>query len=89
MACPGRSPIGQPFGSPAAQLDWYYGTLPIPGGEWVYPDRGITLFFSMETGKVLHLAVYHPTTLADYRSSLRPNLRKTMRPIAVPDDKTD
>jgi len=74
------------LGNPEAQLDWYYGTLEMRSGEWVYPERGITLFYSMETGKALHVALYQPTTLADYRRGLRPNLRKTPTPIKTPPD---
>lgn len=61
---------------PAAKLDTYRGTLSIPGGEWVYPERGLALFVSGQDEKVFHLAVFGATTLADYVDNLRFSLRK-------------
>jgi hypothetical protein len=69
------------LGEPVARLDWFYGTLEIPNGEWVYPERGITIFLNTLADKVLHIAVYRCTDLGNYVSTLRPNLRKELRPL--------
>ena len=69
------------LGTPGTRLDWDYGTLPIAQGEWPYPDRGITVFLNTTSDKVLHLAVYRPTTLDVYLRTLRPPLAK--RPIPM------
>lgn len=68
------------FGEPAARLDWYYGTLVMVGGEWVYPGRGLTLFLNTDRDRALHIALFAPATLADYLDHLRPHLRKRLRP---------
>lgn len=77
----GAAPLLDDLGEPAAQLDWHYGTLPIAAGEWVYPARGITLFLNTTRDRALHIALYHATSLDDYTRSLRPHLRKEMRPL--------
>jgi hypothetical protein len=69
------------LGVPAARLDWERGTLKIAGGEWAYPARGITVFVDpVALDAVLHIAVYHATTLDTYRRTLRPHLGKQLLP---------
>jgi len=69
------------LGTPAGRLDWERGTLTISGGEWVYPERGITLFVDPDAANTaLHVAVYHATTLDVYRRTLRPHLGKRLLP---------
>jgi hypothetical protein len=69
------------LGTPAGRLDWERGTLKIRGGEWVYPERGITLFVDPDAANTaLHVAVYHVTTLDVYRRTLRPHLGKQLLP---------
>jgi hypothetical protein len=77
----GFAPLHQDLGEPADRLDWYYGTLPISGGEWVYPSRGITVFLNTTADKALHIALYRSTTLSEYQSKLRPHLQKKQRPL--------
>jgi hypothetical protein len=69
------------LGEPAARLDWDFGTLPCPGSEFVYPDRGITLFLRSDHERVLHVALYPATDLNDYIENLRPRLGKTPLPM--------
>lgn len=68
------------LGEPAAKLDTYWGTLPVAQGEWVYPDRGLTLFLSEEDNAIYHLAVFAPISLAYYQENLRLPLRKRRTP---------
>lgn len=70
------------LGEPEARLDWYYGTLEIKLGEWVFPGRGISLFLNKAADKALHIALYHSTTLDAYKRERRPHLRKTLNPSA-------
>lgn len=77
----GFAPLRDDLGEPAARLDWYYGTLEIPDGEWVFPERGITVFLNTTADKALHIALYRPTMLKKYRKRLRPVLRKRLRPM--------
>jgi len=80
----GLGPISAALGEPAAMLDYDHGTLPVPQGEWPYPARGITLFVNTTAETVLHLALFAPTTLDDYRRRLRPHLGKRLRPLSAP-----
>jgi len=78
----GADPLLADLGTPATRLDGDFGTLPISQGEWLYPEHGITLFLNTTSDKVLHLALYAPTTLDVYLGSLRPPLAK--RPLPMP-----
>jgi hypothetical protein len=71
----------QTLGQPAAKLDWDFGTLPLPKGEWVYPQRGITLFMGQSHQTAYHIVLYPATTLKDYQENLRPKFKKTLRPM--------
>ena len=64
------------LGEPEAKLDYVWGTLPIERGEWVYPNRGLTLFVTPSNLSVLHLAVYLRTTLQTYEENFRLHLGK-------------
>jgi hypothetical protein len=70
----GWAPLKADLGEPEAKLDWYRDTLLMKEGEWVYPARGITIFGRAAGDDALHIAVYAPTTLAEYKASLRPEL---------------
>ena len=67
------------LGKPKAKLDTYFGTLPIPQGEWIYPERGLVLFLNEAANTIFHLAVMAPTTLTQYQTQLRLSLRKRRR----------
>jgi hypothetical protein len=75
------SPLVDELGDAPERLDYAHGTLPVDGGEWVYADRGITLFVNTTAEELLHVALYAPTGVADYRARLRPHLGKTLRPL--------
>lgn len=76
----GLAPLLNAFGEPAIQLDWFYGTLEMPGGEWLFPERGISLFLNQARDRALHLALYAATDQTTYLDRLRPHLRKTLHP---------
>lgn len=76
----GWAPLAADLGEPEAKLDWHRDTILMKGGEWVYPARGITIFGRAAGDDALHIAVYAPTTLAEYEASLRPNLETKLRP---------
>jgi hypothetical protein len=71
----GWPPLAADLGEPEAKLDWYRDIVLMKDGEWVYPARGITIFGRAAGNAALHIAVYAPTTLAEYEASLRPDLR--------------
>jgi hypothetical protein len=72
----------QELGTPAAQLDWDFGTLPLPRSEYVYPARGITLFLNTDQDRALHISLYAPTTLEAYLERLRPRFGSQRRPLS-------
>lgn len=67
------------LGSPDALLDFVFGDVPMPRGEHVYAARGITVFVSPESQRILYVALYPPTTADSYARTLRPNLEKKRR----------
>ncbi len=69
------------LGTPTATYDWDYGLLHITDGEWVYPERGLTLFVNTDATRALHIALYHPASLTDYRARLRLHLGTTKKPL--------
>jgi hypothetical protein len=64
------------LGEPEAKLDYVWGTLPIDGGEWVYPNRGLTLFMPANHLSVFHLAVFLRTTMQTYEENFGLHLGK-------------
>jgi hypothetical protein len=75
----GWAPLKADLGEPQAKLDWHRDTVVMKGGEWVYPARGITIFGRAAGDDALHIAVYAPTTLAEYEATLRPELGTKLR----------
>jgi hypothetical protein len=61
------------LGEPAARRDAFLGPIEIPGSEWVYPERGLTLYVNPETRVVDRVLAYAPTTLDAYEAELRPH----------------
>lgn len=62
------------LGPPAATLDAFF-EVKMEKSEWVYPDRGLTLFVNPENHILLRAVGYAPTTLENYRRHLRPSTR--------------
>lgn len=81
MPCTG-SELVKALGEPAAKLDWDAGTLPLPGMEWVWPERGIALYLGGDPDHVAHVALFASTTLEDYQQGhLRLQEKKALRPM--------
>jgi hypothetical protein len=59
------------LGPPAAKLDSYFGNASMPGGEWVYPQIGLTLFVEPDNRNPLRVALYPATTIEEYRKKFR------------------
>jgi hypothetical protein len=72
--------LAKKLGEPAAKLDSHLSTLLIPGSEWVYPGRGISLFVNPENMALLRVAVYAPATLAEYEAGLRLRFKQRRLP---------
>ena len=72
--------LRESLGKPTARLDYQWGFVSVPAGEWVYAARGITLFLNTDRTLLTHVAVYAPTDLETYREELRLNLEKKRLP---------
>lgn len=64
------------LGEPEAKLDYMWGTLPIAEGEWVYSQRGLSLFVAPAGVAIFHLAAFSPATLDGYVENYRLHLGK-------------
>ncbi len=60
------------LGQPSTKLDAIFGSVPIPKpkAEWVYAERGVTLFMSADASKILAVAVYPASTVEQYKNEL-------------------
>jgi hypothetical protein len=61
----------QQLGPPALRLDNALGTVPLPGSEWVYPDRGLTVFADEEDERVWRVALFTPSRPEEYEERYR------------------
>lgn len=77
----GLDALLQELGQPTEKLESYLGTLPIKHSEWVYPDRGLTLYVNPANALLLRIAVYRSTSLEDYCNNLRLDLQRARLPI--------
>jgi hypothetical protein len=59
---------------PQAKSDYEWGTMRIEKGEWVYSDRGLTVFLSSDFSRIFHLAVFPCTTMQGYEENFRLHL---------------
>lgn len=63
--------ILQFFGEPVEKFDYYLGNALVSKAEWVFPERGISLFFNGDRTGLVKLSVYHSTSLDKYRRRIR------------------
>lgn len=59
------------LGPPDTRLDYRLDTMVVPGGEQVWPTRGIALKLDSEGNLGVGLTGFSPTTLTEYRETLR------------------
>lgn len=68
------------LGEPAARLDSYLGVFRLDDSEWVYPQRGLTLYVNPENMLLLRLVGYVATDLDTYERQLRIDLEMKRLP---------
>jgi hypothetical protein len=61
------------LGEPEARWDGALGPIPVPGSEWVYARRGLTLYVDPETRRVDRVLAYAPTSVEAYAQRARPH----------------
>jgi hypothetical protein len=69
----------QQLGEPALRLDNALGTVRLPGSEWVYPDRGLTVFADEEDERVWRVALFTPCPAEEYEERYRGSLGRRRR----------
>ena len=77
----GLSPVGDgampllapELGEPDAVFDAVLGPVLVRDAERVYADRGVALHVFPETGALIRVLVFAPTTVEDYRARLQPH----------------
>ena len=62
------------LGEPQAKFDYDWHMMRIEKSEWVYADRGLTLFLSSDDSRIFHLAVFPRTTMQGYEENFRLHL---------------
>ena len=62
------------LGEPEAKFDYHWRTMRIEKGEWVYADRGLTLFLSSDHSRTFQLAVFPRTTMQGYEENFQLDL---------------
>lgn len=72
------------LGEPAAELTYRFALETWEAGEWVWPEKGLTLFVVPRSRTVLRLAAYRPTDIESYRRELRLDFGYRPRPVAQP-----
>jgi hypothetical protein len=72
----GWDALARDLGAPQSVFDWEHGAIPMAAGERVHAGRGITIFLNPDNAFVIHVALYVPTTVADYSARLRPHYRR-------------
>ena len=68
--------------SPETRDDVVDGLVVVPSGEWVYPQRGLSVVTNQDGTAARHLFGFVSTTLDAYRRLLRPDLATVRRPAA-------
>lgn len=59
------------LGAPEVKSDVSYGFASFPEGEWFYGQRGLSVLYIAQEDRIQTLAVFPPTTFADYEQHLR------------------
>jgi hypothetical protein len=74
------------LGDPAARFDTRWKGTAIPEGEWVYPQRGLSLHVRPAAGRCFHLVAFAPTTLREFLTDSRLIFDLTLRPGRLEDE---
>jgi hypothetical protein len=61
------------LGEPDALLDAVLGTVLVHDAERVFAGRGVALHVFPDTGALIRVLVFAPTTVEDYRTRLQPH----------------
>jgi hypothetical protein len=68
----GAGRLVEELGPPAARRTARWDVLELPGGEWVWPDRGLAALVGGDGTRVLRLLAFTPAPLEGYDERLRP-----------------
>ncbi len=60
------------FGQPSARMDFSFDVVQIQRAQWVFPERGLALFWNSDGDKLVRASVFSCTTVAEYAANLAP-----------------
>jgi len=79
----GEPVLAPELGQPDGVFDAVLGPFHVPDAERVYADRGLAVQVYAETGVLVGVLGFAPTTTEDYRRRLQPH-REPTRPFPIP-----
>jgi len=68
------------LGKPAARLDYQRDINLYPEAEWVFPDRGISVFTDSPGHKILHVALFQACSIEHYTLQLKEDMEWREQP---------
>jgi hypothetical protein len=69
-----KQPVGvllDVLGEPLKKLSYYWDVMEVPEGEWIYPQKGIVLFFDYSRENILRISLFHSCNLKYYIQNIR------------------
>ncbi len=62
--------LAKEIGEPSYKVDYYFGSVCIKNGEWIYPERGITFKLNADYERVIKILLYSPVSFEHYRDQI-------------------
>jgi hypothetical protein len=72
--------VREQLGGPALELDTARGTVPVPAGEWVYPDRGVAVFVDLDD-QIFRATLFPACSPQEYETEFRVVLKERRQPL--------
>lgn len=64
--------LTETLGAPATKLDYFFGIITMKEKAWIYPEKGIALFWGMTDTALYRVSYFRPTSLVTYIETLHP-----------------
>ncbi len=69
------------LGAPRIKLDYYLDVMPVPSGAWIYPDKGLAVFFDAGHTEIMRIDLFHPCSTDEYLSDIHSDNRMREYPV--------
>jgi len=60
------------LGTPAKKLTYFYGDIKMKKKAWIYPEKGIAVFFGFGKNTIYRVSYFQKTTMEVYENTLHP-----------------